>query len=93
MSHPRLSSMRRLGRISRIRTHGPMRFVMGVSVSAHQLMSPGFVSIVETVIAESHTVAEHLCLEVTEDVFVQDAELALAALFPVETDRNSGCTR
>ena len=52
-----------------------MRFAMWV-VSAQQLMPPGFVSMVETVIAESHTVAEHLCLEVTESVFVQDAELA-----------------
>ncbi len=59
---------------------GDEPFVMGVDVSAHQLMSPGFVAMVETVVAESRTVAAHRCLEVTESAFVQDAELALAVL-------------
>ncbi len=59
---------------------GDEAFVMGVNVSAHQLMAPGFVSMVETVLAQSGTSAEHLCLEVTESAFVQDAELALAVL-------------
>ena len=59
---------------------GDEAFVMGVNVSAHQLMSPGFVAMVEAVLAESNTLAEHLCLEVTESAFVQDAELALAVL-------------
>ncbi len=59
---------------------GDESFVMGVNVSAHQLMAPGFVAMVEAVIAESGTLAEHLCLEVTESAFVQDAELALAVL-------------
>ena len=55
-------------------------FVMGVNVSAHQLMAPGFVSLVERVISESDTPAAHLCLEVTESAFVQDAQLALSVL-------------
>lgn len=59
---------------------GDEAFVMGVNVSAHQLMAPGFVSMVETVLAQSGTSAEHLCLEVTESAFVQDAELTLAVL-------------
>jgi diguanylate cyclase (GGDEF)-like protein len=59
---------------------GDVDFVMGVNVSAHQLMAPGFVAMVESVIAHSRTRAEHLCLEVTESAFVQDAELALTVL-------------
>ena len=55
-------------------------FVMGVNVSAHQLMAPGSVSMVERVISASDTPAEHLCLEVTESAFVQDAQLALSVL-------------
>jgi EAL domain-containing protein (putative c-di-GMP-specific phosphodiesterase class I) len=53
---------------------------MGVNVSAHQLMAPGFVALVESVISDSGTKAEHLCLEVTESAFVQDADLALTVL-------------
>ena len=53
---------------------------MGVNVSAHQLMAPGSVSMVERVISASDTPAEHLCLEVTESAFVQDAQLALSVL-------------
>jgi diguanylate cyclase (GGDEF)-like protein len=59
---------------------GGEAFVMGVNISAHQLMSPGFVAMVEKVILESGTRAEHLCLEVTESAFVQDAQLALTVL-------------
>jgi diguanylate cyclase (GGDEF)-like protein len=59
---------------------GDVDFVMGVNVSAHQLMAPGFVAMVESVISNSRTRAEHLCLEVTESAFVQDADLALAVL-------------
>jgi diguanylate cyclase (GGDEF)-like protein len=59
---------------------GDVDFVMGVNVSAHQLMAPGFVAMVESVISDSRTRAEHLCLEVTESAFVQDADLALTVL-------------
>ena len=59
---------------------GDESFVMGVNVSAHQLMAPGFVAMVERVILETETRADHLCLEVTESAFVQDAQLALSVL-------------
>ncbi len=59
---------------------GDEGFVMGVNMSAHQLMSPGFASMVERVLSDCGTRAEHLCLEVTESAFVQDAPLALAVL-------------
>jgi diguanylate cyclase (GGDEF)-like protein len=57
---------------------GDVEFVMGVNVSALQLTAPGFVTMVEDTLAHTRTSAEHLCLEVTEGVFVKDAKLALA---------------
>jgi diguanylate cyclase (GGDEF)-like protein len=59
---------------------GDEAFVMAVNVSAFQLMAPGFVAMVVDVISRTNTQAEHLCVEVTESAFVQDAELALAVL-------------
>ena len=53
---------------------------MSVNVSAHQLMSPGFVSSVGAVLAAADTDPRLLTLEVTESVFVQDSERALLVL-------------
>jgi len=54
--------------------------VMAVNVSAHQLMAPDFVAMVERILAATNTKAEYLCLEVTEGVFVEDSRHALAVL-------------
>jgi len=59
---------------------GDEAFVMGVNVSARQLMAPGFVSMVKSILATTNTRGEHLCLEITESVFVQDAKATLAVL-------------
>jgi EAL domain-containing protein (putative c-di-GMP-specific phosphodiesterase class I) len=57
---------------------------MGVNVSAHQLMAPGFVALVEEVIASTVTAAGQLCLEITESAFVQDADRARDVLFRIK---------
>jgi diguanylate cyclase (GGDEF)-like protein len=59
---------------------GDEDLVMSVNVSAHQLMAPGFVGIVECALATTNTRAEHLCIEVTESCIVHDAKRALAVL-------------
>jgi diguanylate cyclase (GGDEF)-like protein len=53
---------------------------MAVNVSAHQLMAPDFVAVVEAVLATTRTSPALLTLEITESVFVQDAERALIVL-------------
>jgi diguanylate cyclase (GGDEF)-like protein len=55
-------------------------FVMGVNVSAHQLMAPGFLAMVEEILASTVTRAGQLCLEITESAFLDDAERALDVL-------------
>jgi diguanylate cyclase (GGDEF)-like protein len=64
---------------------GNQAFVMAVNVSAHQLMAPGFVEMVEATLATTNTQAEDLCLEITESAFVQDAQRALAVLSQLKT--------
>jgi diguanylate cyclase (GGDEF)-like protein len=59
---------------------GDRELVMAVNVSAHQLMAAGFVEMIEGSIAITNTSAEHLCLEITESAFVQDAPRALVVL-------------
>jgi len=59
---------------------GDEPFVMAVNVSAFQLMAPGFVAMVADVLARTDTMPQHLCVEITESAFVQDAERALAVL-------------
>ena len=54
--------------------------VIAVNVSAHQLMVPGFVEVVQAAMAATGTLPERLCLEVTESAFVQDANRALVVL-------------
>ena len=55
-------------------------FVMAVNVSAHQLMAPDFAAMVESVLDCTNTRPEHLTLEITENVFVQDTTRALIVL-------------
>jgi EAL domain-containing protein (putative c-di-GMP-specific phosphodiesterase class I) len=53
---------------------------IAVNVSAHQLMGPDFLPMVSDVLANTHTSPELLTLEITESVFVHDAERALIVL-------------
>jgi EAL domain-containing protein (putative c-di-GMP-specific phosphodiesterase class I) len=53
---------------------------VSVNVSTHQLMSPGFVDIVATVLASSHSLAGCLTLEMTESMYVTDSLRALMVL-------------
>ncbi len=53
---------------------------IGVNVSAHHLMSPGFVDMVAAVLSASTGGAERLTLEMTESVFVKDGDRALVVL-------------
>ena len=53
---------------------------MSVNVSAHQLMSAGFVDMVAAVVSASTGRADQLTLEMTESVFVTDGERALIVL-------------
>jgi EAL domain-containing protein (putative c-di-GMP-specific phosphodiesterase class I) len=55
-------------------------FVMAVNVSAHQLMAPGFLGMVEEILALTNTDAKDICLEITESAFVQDGDRALVVL-------------
>jgi EAL domain-containing protein (putative c-di-GMP-specific phosphodiesterase class I) len=52
--------------------------VMAVNVSAHQLATPGFVDMVAASLAS--TPARQLALEITESVFIRDAQQALHSL-------------
>ncbi|MEY2451814.1 MAG: hypothetical protein QOD92_1388 [Acidimicrobiaceae bacterium] len=53
---------------------------MSINVSPHQLLSPGFVTIVASVLSETDTDPERVTLDITESVFVQDCERALVVL-------------
>jgi diguanylate cyclase (GGDEF)-like protein len=55
-------------------------FVMAVNISSHQLMAPGFVAMVETILRLTDTDPKDICLEVTGDAFVQDGDRALTVL-------------
>jgi diguanylate cyclase (GGDEF)-like protein len=59
---------------------GDEAFIIGVNVSAHQLMAPGFASMVEHVLQSTNTQPAHCCLEITESAFIQDAPRAFAVL-------------
>jgi diguanylate cyclase (GGDEF)-like protein len=54
--------------------------VMAVNVSAHQLMAPGFLAMVEAILGLTDTAAKDICLEITESAFVQDGARTLAVL-------------
>lgn len=55
-------------------------FEVSVNVFAHQLMTPGFAATVAAVLADTDTDPALVTLEVTESVFIQDSERALAGL-------------
>jgi diguanylate cyclase (GGDEF)-like protein len=55
-------------------------FVMAVNVSAHQLMAPGFVTMVKNILTLTSTGAKDICLEISESAFVQDAGRVLDVL-------------
>jgi diguanylate cyclase (GGDEF)-like protein len=59
---------------------GDEAFVMAVNVSAHQLMAPGFVTMVKNILTLTDTDAKDICLEITEGAFVQDGARALDVL-------------
>jgi diguanylate cyclase (GGDEF)-like protein len=67
--------------IHRLQRHGrqpPLR--MAVNVSPHQLMTAGFVDLVDRVLIQTDTDPGRLTLEVTETVFITDSERALVVL-------------
>jgi diguanylate cyclase (GGDEF)-like protein len=53
---------------------------ISINVSAHQLMAPGFAPLVSRALATSDSDPRLVTLEVTESVFVEDAERALVIL-------------
>jgi diguanylate cyclase (GGDEF)-like protein len=56
--------------------HPDGRVMMSVNVSAHQLMAPGFASMVTDVIADTGIRPSHLTLEITEGMLVRDTQRA-----------------
>jgi EAL domain-containing protein (putative c-di-GMP-specific phosphodiesterase class I) len=58
----------------------PQQLCLGVNVSATQLMSPNFPSIVASVLTATTTDPSTLILEMTEDIFIADSERAGTAL-------------
>jgi diguanylate cyclase (GGDEF)-like protein len=62
------------------RQHGLEEVALSVNVSAHQLMSAGFVSIVRSVLERAGEAPGLLTLELTESIFVRDAGRALMVL-------------
>jgi EAL domain-containing protein (putative c-di-GMP-specific phosphodiesterase class I) len=59
---------------------GRSQLTMAVNVSVHQLVSPGFVAVVATVLADTHTDPSMVTLEVTESVLIKDFERVLEVL-------------
>jgi diguanylate cyclase (GGDEF)-like protein len=59
---------------------GADELTMSVNVSAHQLMATGYVSDVATVVSRTLTNPALLTLEMTESIFIQDADRALVVL-------------
>jgi diguanylate cyclase (GGDEF)-like protein len=64
---------------------GDQELVLAVNVSAHQLMSPEFVAMVESTLSATRTMPHQLCLEITESSFIQDAERAHSVLGQLKT--------
>lgn len=62
------------------RAEGCGDLTISVNVSAHQLMAPDFAATVAAVLLDNHTDPGQVTLEVTESVFVEDAERALIVL-------------
>jgi EAL domain-containing protein (putative c-di-GMP-specific phosphodiesterase class I) len=53
---------------------------VAVNVSAHQLLAPGLVDMVQSALADAGLGPEHLEIEITESIFLNDADRALATL-------------
>ena len=68
----------RLRRLLALKGGRPPR--VAVNVSAHQLLSPGLVEMVQSALADAGLGPEHLEIEITESIFLQDADRALATL-------------
>lgn len=62
------------------RADGGDKLGIAVNISAHQLMSTGFLDIVSDIIDTCRTEPGRLTLEVTESVFLTDAQKALTVL-------------
>jgi EAL domain-containing protein (putative c-di-GMP-specific phosphodiesterase class I) len=59
-------------------------FDLAVNVSTMQLMSPGFVGGVADILADTGMVANHLVIEVTESVLIEDPERARLVLLELK---------
>ncbi len=66
--------------LRRLRMQEARDLTMSVNVSAVQLMAPDYVVSVADVLCNTDTNPEHIVLEVTEGVFVQDSQRALVVL-------------
>jgi diguanylate cyclase (GGDEF)-like protein/PAS domain S-box-containing protein len=68
----------RLRRLLALKGAEPPR--VAVNVSAHQLLAPGLVDMVQSALADAGLGPEHLEIEITESIFLNDADRALATL-------------
>ena len=66
--------------LQRWQRHQADDLAVSVNVSAYQLMSPGFVDTIETVLDKTSADPSHITLEVTESIFVRDGQRALFVL-------------
>ena len=72
---------REVGRLRRLLAlRGAEAPRVAVNVSAHQLLAPGLVEMVQSALADAGLRPEHLEIEITESIFLQDADKALATL-------------
>lgn len=60
---------------------------LAVNVSAHQLVSPGFVASVDAIIAETGLDSSRLILEMTEAIYIADAERTTGVLSELRARR------
>jgi len=59
---------------------GPAGLMLSVNVSAHQLMAPRFVEMVEAILTETHSDPSLLTLEITEGALLRDTQRAHVVL-------------
>jgi len=72
---------REVGRLRRLLAlRGAEAPRVAVNVSAHQLLAPGLVEMVQSALADAGLGPEHLEIEITESIFLQEADKALATL-------------
>ncbi|HEU0104232.1 MAG TPA: GGDEF domain-containing protein [Mycobacteriales bacterium] len=72
--------LREACRTARLRQRDRPELEVMVNVSAHQLMGPAFLSVLERVLADSGVPPASLFLEITESVLLTDASRALSLL-------------